>query len=116
MDLDAGDYIQALRKSGETAGVAAFPPPGSRPPRSGVIVPPDYELPEGFARHYQTTDDGRRLDPVLIVAPGYEIFDDEGEPVDLMDDRIVPPEYAPLDLPLQLLEVSDERAAGEDER
>ncbi len=103
-DIQAGDYIAALRESGETAGLAAFPPPGISPPRSGVVVPDDYDLPEGFARHYQTTDDGRRLDPVLIVAPGYEIVDEIGDPVPLPD-RVVPPEFAPLDLPLEMLEI-----------
>lgn len=115
-DVAAGDYIAALRESGETAGFAAFPPPGSRPPRAGVVVPPEYDLPEGFARHYQTTDDGRRLDPILVVAPGYEIVDDAGEPVDLTDDRVVPPEYAPSDLPVRMLEVPFEPGSGEEER
>lgn len=110
--MDAGEFIAALRESGETAGLAAFSPPGTRPPRSGVIVPADYQLPEGFARHYQTTDDGRQLAPVLVVAPGYEILDDAGDPVALMDDRIVPPEYAPPDLPVQMLEVPSEHDPG----
>lgn len=112
-EMEARDFIAALRESGETAGLAAFSPPGTRPPRSGVIVPADYELPEGFARHYQTTDDGRRLAPVLVVAPGYEIVDEAGDPVALTDDRIVPPEYAPPDLPVQMLDVPSERDPGE---
>jgi hypothetical protein len=114
--IDAGEYIAALRESGETAGLAAFAPPGTRPPRSGVVVPPDYRLPEGFARHYQTTDDGRQLEPVLVVAPGYEIVDDDGEPVALTDDRIVPPEYAPADLPVQMLEIPPGPQAGDNPR
>lgn len=113
-DLEAGDFIAALRESGETGGLAAFSPPGTNPPRSGVIVPSDYELPEGFARHYQATDDGRQLQPILIVAPGYEIVDDAGELVTLTDDRIVPPEYAPPDLPVQMLDVPSEHGPGED--
>ncbi len=113
-EVAAGDYIAALRDTGERAGIAAFPPPGTRPSRSGVVVPPDYDLPEGLARHYQSTDDGRRLDPILVVAPGYEIVDEAGEAVALTDDRIVPPEYAPPDLPVHLLEVPFEHRAGED--
>jgi hypothetical protein len=111
VEVPAGDYIAALRASGETAGVAAFPPPGTRPARSGILVPPDYQLPEGFARHYQSTDDGRQLAPVLIVAPGFEIVDGAGEPVAL-EDRIVPPEYAPPDLPVEMLEVPVEPDPG----
>jgi hypothetical protein len=114
--IDAREYIAALREGGETAGLAAFPLPGTRPPRSGVIVPADYELPEGFARHYQTTDDGRQLDPVLVVAPEYEIVDDAGNPVALIDDRIVPPEYVPPDLPVQMLDVPSEPDPGEEAR
>jgi hypothetical protein len=110
-EIRAEEYIAALRDSGETGGLAAFPPPGTRPPRPGVIVPDDYELPEGFARHYQTTDDGRRLAPILAVAPGYELLDAAGEPVPLIDDRIVPPEFAPPDLPVQLLEIPSEQDA-----
>jgi hypothetical protein len=113
-EMEARDFIAALRERGETAGLAAFSPPGTRPPRSGVIVPADYDLPEGFARHYQTTDEGRQLVPILVVAPGYEIVDDAGDPVALMDDRIVPPEYAPPDLPVQMLEVPSEHGPGED--
>jgi hypothetical protein len=115
-EIDARDYIAALRESGETAGLAAFSPPGTRPPRSGVIVPADYELPEGFARHYQSTDDGQQLAAVLVVAPGYEILDDAGDPVALTDGYIVPPEYAPSDLPLQILDVPSDHDPGEDAR
>jgi len=113
-NLAAGGYIAALRDSGETSGLAAFSPPGTRPPRSGLVVPDDYQLPEGFARHYQTTDDGRALEPVLVVAPGYEIVDEAGDPVALLDDRIVPPEYAPPDLPVRMLEVPADLEPGED--
>ncbi len=105
LDLHAGEYIEALRDEGETAGLAAFPPPGTRPPRSGIIVPADYVLPEGFARHYQSTDDGQRLEPILALAPGYELLDDAGDPVPLIDKRIVPPEFAPPDLPVRVLEI-----------
>jgi hypothetical protein len=112
--IDAGEYIDELRKRGETGGMAAFPVPGTNPPRPGVVVPPDYELPEGFARHYQTTDDGRQLEPILVVAPEYEIVDDEGEPVSLADGRIVPPELAPPDLPIRMLEVPEPGRAPED--
>lgn len=76
-----------------------------------MIVPDDYKLPEGFARHYQTTDDGRRLDPILVLAPDYEILDAAGNPVPLTNDRIVPPDLAPLDLALRLLEIPSEGGA-----
>ena len=101
--VDAANYIEALRGAGVRGGLAEFPLPGSKPLRQGIVVPEDYELPEGFARHYQVTDDGAGLDPILIVAPGYEIVDENGDVVELVDDWVVPPEHAPSDLPLELL-------------
>ena len=113
-EIDARDYIAALKESGETGGIAAFPPPGTRPPRAGVIVPDDYKLPEGFMRHYQSTDDGGQLAPILTLAPGYELVDQSGKPIPLAKDRIVPPELAPPDLPVRMLEVpsTTNRAEG----
>ena len=110
----AADYIAALRSTGERGGVAAFPAPATRPARAGVVVPPDYVLPEGFARHFQSTDAGRQLEPILVVSPGYEIVDESGDVVALADDRIVPPEYAPPDLPLRMLELPSESPTGVD--
>jgi hypothetical protein len=104
-EISAGEYIAALRAAGETQGLAAFPPPGTRPPEPGIIVPDDYELPEGYMRHYQNTDDGRQLEPVLTLAPGYELVDENGNALALGRDRIVPPELAPPDLPVRVLEV-----------
>jgi hypothetical protein len=114
--IDARDYIAALRAGGETEGLAAFSPPGTRPPRTGVMVPDDYVLPEGFARHYQTTDDGRRLAPILTVAPEYELLDEAGNPVPLTEDHIVPPEFVPPDLPVRMLEIPSEDDRGQGDR
>jgi len=35
----ARDVIQGLRASGETRGIAAFPPPGTDPIKTGLVVP-----------------------------------------------------------------------------
>src|SRR5689334_3480275 len=40
------------------SGIALFPPPGTKPLKRGIIVPEGYQLPPGYVRHYQTTDDG----------------------------------------------------------
>jgi hypothetical protein len=104
-EIDAGDYIAALRAEGETGGLAAFNPPGTRPPQSGVVVPDDYELPEGYARHYQATDGGTQLRPVLTLSPNYELVDGDGKNIPLGMDRIVPPELAPPDLPVEILDL-----------
>ncbi len=112
-EIDAAQYIEALRADGETEGLAAFNPPGTRPVQSGVVVPEDYELPEGFVRHYQTTDKGERLEAILTLSPDYDLYDENGNMIELSRDRIVAPEFAPPDLPVRVLELpspSDRRA------
>jgi hypothetical protein len=59
------------------------------------VVPEDLELPEGYVRHYQATDDGELLPPILMFHPDYEFFDANGQPIELPEDLIVPPELAP---------------------
>jgi len=102
-EIKAGEYIAALRAAGETGGIAAFNPPGTDPVKSGIIVPDDYELPPGYARRYQTLDDGTDVPPILMFSPDYEFLDADGHPIPLPDDLIVPPEMAPPDLPVRVL-------------
>lgn len=108
-EIRASDVIRALRDAGETGGIAAFPPPGTEPLKRGIVVPEDYELPEGYARHYQTTDDGKRVPAILMFAPGYEFLGPDGTPLALPSDRIVPPEMAPPGLPLRMLKLGKRR-------
>ncbi|MCL4686125.1 hypothetical protein KJ059_15395 [Myxococcota bacterium] len=102
--IDARDYIEALREMGETEGIAAFPPPGTDPPKTGVIVPDDYELPVGYERYYQYSDDGKPLDAILVYSSDYEFLDEQGDPIPIPEDRVVPPEAAPPDLPREMLD------------
>jgi hypothetical protein len=111
-EIDAKDAIEALVAAGETEGIAAFPPPGTDPVKSGIVVPDDFPLPEGYVRHYQTTDDGERLDAILMFSPDYEFTDPEGRPIVVPDDGIVPPDMAPPDLPIRMLETPRKRGAG----
>ena len=97
--------IGALNAAGIHDGIAAFPPPGTDPPRSGVIVPDDWVLPEGYVRHYQTTDDGEPLPPILMFHPDYTFTDEQGNPIAIPPDRIVPPELVPPGLPVRMLEL-----------
>lgn len=108
-DIDARDVISALVAAGEKEGIAAFPLPGTNPPKSGIIVPEDFELPEGYVRHYQVTDDGQRLEPILMFSPDYQFVDASGNPIKLPEDLVVPPELAPPGLPLRMLEVPKRR-------
>ena len=89
------------------SGIALFPPPGTDPPKRGIIVPDDAELPEGYVRHYQATDDGKALPPILMFHPDYEWVDDQGAVVALPENRVVPPEMAPPGLPIQMLEIPE---------
>lgn len=92
------------------SGMALFPPMGTQPIQSGIVVPEDFELPPGYVRHYQVSDEGERLPPILMFSPDYEWVDAKGERVPIPEDGIVPPDMAPPGLPIVFLEVP-ERAA-----
>ncbi len=104
-ELDARDVIPYLRSRGEHTGIAAFEPPGTDPPKTGIVVPDDFPLPEGYVRHYQSDDDGNPLPPILTFHPDYEFVDESGAPVALPESRVVPPELAPSGLPIRMLDV-----------
>jgi hypothetical protein len=90
---------------GELTGIAAFPPPGTKRLKRGIVVPEDFVLPEGYVRHYQATDDGQRLPAVLMFHPDIVPKGPDGGPVQVTADRLVPPELAPAGMPIQMLEV-----------
>jgi hypothetical protein len=103
----AAPYVpQRVPYEGPT-GMELFPPLGTKPVRIGVVVPDDFELPEGFVRHHQFTDEGEPLPAILMVHPDYELRDESGRPV-VTKGGVVPPEYAPEGLPIQLLELPQE--------
>jgi len=87
------------------SGIALFPPLGTDPPKRGILVPEDFELPEGYVRHHQATDDGESLPPILMFHPDYDWLDENGNAIALPEDRIVPPELAPPGMPIELLEL-----------
>jgi hypothetical protein len=92
---------------GDRAGIAAFPAPGTKPIKRGIVVPDDFDLPPGYVRHYQSTDDGRQLPAVLMFHPDFELVDANGNAVPLPADRLVPPDLAPEGLAIQLLDVPE---------
>jgi hypothetical protein len=104
--IDAAPVIRALNERGIQDGIAAFPPPGTDPPKSGVIVPETWVLPEGYVRHHQTSDDGKPLPPILMFHPDYEFTDEQGNPIVVPEDRVVPPELVPPGFPVELLDTS----------
>jgi len=79
--------------------------PGTKPLKQGIIVPEDFELPPGYVRHYQATDDGERVQPILMFHPDYKPLDSDGQPMELPANRVVPPELAPPGMPLDILEL-----------
>ncbi|MCX8071083.1 MAG: hypothetical protein N3C12_01345 [Candidatus Binatia bacterium] len=91
----------------EPSGIALFPPPGTNPPKSGLIVPDDFELPPGYMRHYQVTDDGKPLPPILMFHPDAELYDTAGNRIPLPEDLVVPAGLAPPGLPQKMLEVPE---------
>jgi len=93
---------------GEKSGIALFPPPGTKPIKRGIVVPEDFELPPGYVRHYQATDDGQRVPAILMFSPDFDWVDADGKRVELPADRIVPPEMAPPGLPIRMLELPGE--------
>lgn len=94
-NIDARDAIPALIAAGEKGGITVFPLPGTKPIKRGLVVPDDFPLPEGYVRHYQTTDDGQQLPAILMFHPDYDFVDDKGEPIKVPADRVVPAELAP---------------------
>ena len=92
----------------QLTGIALFPPPGTKPILRGFIVPENFEVPEGYVRHYQTTDRGRQLPPILLFHPDYQLLDANGQPVPMPKDRVVPPELVPPGMPAQMLDLPED--------
>jgi hypothetical protein len=99
------EVIDRLHAAGIYSGLGAFNPPGTRPPKIGLAVPEDFVLPEGYVRHYQATDDGQRIEPILMFSPDFQFVDAAGRPIAIPPDRVVPPELAPPGLPLRRIVV-----------
>ena len=107
-----GQVIDRLHQAGVRTGLGAFSPPGTRPPLVGLAVPEDFVLPDGYVRHYQATDDGQRIEAILMFAPDRRFFDAAGRPVEVPKDRVVPPELAPPGLPLRRITIPAALEAG----
>jgi len=91
----------------EQGGIGVFPPPGTKPIKQGIVVPEGFELPPGYVRHYQATDDGKMLPAILMFHPDYQPMDARGNPIPVPENRVVPPELAPPGMPVQMLDVPE---------
>ena len=92
----------------ERAGIALFPARGTKPIKAGIVVPDEFPLPPGYVRHYQTTDKGQMLAPILMFHPDYKPVDADGSPVPVPGDRVVTAEMAPAGLPIEILDVPED--------
>jgi hypothetical protein len=95
------EVIARLQAAGVHSGLGAFSPPGTRPPLLGLAVPEDFVLPPGYVRHYQVTDDGQRIEPILMYSPDRPPLDAQGRPLPTPADRVVPAAQAPAGLALR---------------
>jgi hypothetical protein len=104
-----GEVIQRLHAAGIHEGLGAFSPPGTRPPIVGLAVPEDFVLPEGYVRHYQATDDGQRIEAILMFSPDIAFIDAQGR-VPVPEDRVVTPALAPPGLPIRRIVIPAPKA------
>lgn len=97
--------ITALQQAGVRTGLGAFNPPGTSPPLIGLAVPEGYDLPQGYVRHHQVTDEGVAIEPILMFSPDFDVRDARGRPIAMPPDRVVPPELAPPGMPLRQIRI-----------
>jgi hypothetical protein len=100
-----GEVIQALHDIGDHTGLGAFNPPGTSPPLRGIAVPPEFELPPGYVRHHQVTDEGEPLEPILMFGPDVVLRDAQGRELAMPPDRVVPPHLAPPGLVIREIDI-----------
>ena len=106
------EVIDRLHQAGVYTGLGAFNPPGTRPPMVGLAVPEEAALPPGYVRHYQATDDGQRIEPILMFAPDFQLLDSQKRPVEMPKNRVVPPELAPPGFPIRPIVIPPPADAG----
>lgn len=110
------DVISRLRAAGVTGGLAAFNPPGTRPPLVGNAVSADFELPAGYVRHHQFTDDGRPIEAIVMFAPDHPwalaAAQAAGRGELTAAERVVPPALLPPGLPVREIVVPSQAEPG----
>ena len=97
------EVIDRLHQAGIRTGLGAFNPPGTRPPLIGLAVPEDFALPPGYLRHHQATDDGQRIEAILMFDPDHPPPVAAGRVLATPAQRVVPAELAPPGLPIRLI-------------
>jgi hypothetical protein len=111
------EVISRLHAAGVRDGLGAFNPPGTRPPVVGIAVGEDVELPPGYVRHHQFTDDGQPIEPILVFSPDHPLIVAGGQPAARpLEDLVVPPALAPPGLPIRRIVVPPVVEAGTEPR
>jgi hypothetical protein len=110
------EVIDRLHQAGVRTGLGAFNPPGTRPPLIGLAVPEDFALPPGYLRHHQATDDGQRIEAILMFDPDHPPPLAAGRPLATPADRVVPAELAPPGLPIRLISLPPPAEPGSPRR
>jgi hypothetical protein len=100
------DMAQDAAPSGPAEGINLYRP-GTKKLKQGIIVPEGFELPPGYLRHYQSTDNGEGVKPILMFHPDHKPVDSSGKPVEIPESRVVPPELAPAGMPIEILELPE---------
>lgn len=119
------EVISRLRAAGVQGGLAAFNPPGTRPPLVGNAVSADVELPPGYVRHHQFTDDGQPIEPILMFAPDHPLVAAARQAAEAQaqatgvqaaalqpQDLVVPAALVPAGLPVRQIVVPPPADAG----
>jgi hypothetical protein len=106
------EVIRRLHAAGVHGGLGAFNPPGTRPPLVGIAVAEDFALPPGYVRHHQVTDDGQRIEPILMFSPDHPLVAAAGQAAAQPQDLVVPPALAPAGLPIRHIVVPPTLDAG----
>lgn len=106
------EVIERLHAAGIHSGLGAFNPPGTSPPMIGLAVPDDYVLPEGYVRHFQATDDGQRIEPILMYSPDFAFFDSNGQAIVIPENRVVPGNMAPPGLVIRPIQIPEPLEPG----
>lgn len=106
------EVIDRLHQAGIRTGLGAFNPPGTRPPLVGLAVPEGFDLPPGYLRHHQATDDGQPIEAILMFDPDHPPAVAAGRNLNTPTDRVVPAALAPAGLPLRMITVPPPVDAG----
>lgn len=112
LEAAAAAAREAHARGEDLQGIWAFPPAGTKPALPGIVVPDDFELPPGYVRHYQSTDDGQALQPILMYHPDHAPSGEDGRPLQDPEDLVVPPEDAPAGIPVVILDVPEATFEG----